>query len=518
MTPLTLVLLTLAGLFAIAVTARFLMAPLDRYDEGVTVIKGALMAQGLVPYRDFWMTYGPLDAGILAAAFHVIAVDVLVERVVAILTALLFTGIAYLLVTAVGARGALRLLMTGLMALVPVSIPMFNSAVLADLLALASFAAFVRGEKDPRPRWPLLAGVGTGLATFARPELGIALALGLLIGYAAPAIVDRRRRPLVAYAGVTGAVVALSWGAMLLVSGPGPVVLDLIVYAVRLYPSARGVPLGQGAEGPAVLVMAGAFVVIWLWAMVVLVQHRFAPPERDRILALLVTGMLLFMWVRTRADGWHAMIAWPATGVLLTVLMQRRQRSRASIPRLEAVMSVAAMLSVIFATGALAARDLARPSTDALVAHATLVGSRAWMPSDQLAALIARIDQAVPPGQSFLVGLQRNDLVSFNDTMVYALAGRRPGTVYFEDLPGFSNADAVERTVICQLTRSRVTLAVLGPNTPGEPSNLSSHLGSHRLDAWLTQHTVDQDAIGPYLILTLRPDPYPAAPCPEPGF
>jgi hypothetical protein len=65
--------------FALA-TIRFMVAPLDRYDEGVTLTKAALTAAGQIPFRDYWITYGPLDTYILAAVFKAIAVNVMVER------------------------------------------------------------------------------------------------------------------------------------------------------------------------------------------------------------------------------------------------------------------------------------------------------------------------------------------------------------------------------------------------------------------------------------------------------
>src|SRR2546423_7220647 len=40
-------------IFLALATLRFLIAPLDRFDEGVTLTKAALVASGQVPFRDF---------------------------------------------------------------------------------------------------------------------------------------------------------------------------------------------------------------------------------------------------------------------------------------------------------------------------------------------------------------------------------------------------------------------------------------------------------------------------------
>jgi hypothetical protein len=103
------------------------------------------------------------------------------------------------------------------------------------------------------------------------------------------------------------------------------------------------------------------------------------------------------------------------------------------------------------------------------------------------------------------VGLRHNDQQVFSDTMVYFLAGRPPGTFYLENLPGLTTTDEVQRRMVCQLAASNVRLVVLGPDVPGEPSNLSSKPGSTVLDIWLAKHTTGRETIGPYVLLAIDP-------------
>jgi hypothetical protein len=219
---------------------------------------------------------------------------------------------------------------------------------------------------------------------------------------------------------------------------------------------------------------------------------------------LLLTGVLLFTWVRTRADGAHALNAWPPTAVLLAMLMGRRSSTLPSRPRFDAVTAVAGCLLFLVGLSALAYRDLGRSmALGSQIDRAPLVGDRSWMPADQLAALVARVDQSVPAERPIFVGLRRNDQVLFNDAMLYFLTGRRPGTVYFEFLPGFSNSEGVQRTVACQLQASGTALAVLGPNSAGEPWNASARTGSSYLDQWLLQHTVQATEVNGYQLIQL---------------
>src|SRR5438874_3492928 len=123
-------------------TFRFLFAPLDRFDEGVTLTKAALVASGHVPFRDFWATYGPLDSYLLAAAFKLFTPNVVVERVMGALLVPAIGLIAYALMRYIRLQAGLRLLLTGLIAMVPLAVPAFNNAFLANAIGLAAVLAF----------------------------------------------------------------------------------------------------------------------------------------------------------------------------------------------------------------------------------------------------------------------------------------------------------------------------------------------------------------------------------------
>jgi hypothetical protein len=149
------------------------------------------------------------------------------------------------------------------------------------------------------------------------------------------------------------------------------------------------------------------------------------------------------------------------------------------------------------------------------VPRSGISGERAWMPTGQLALVIARIDAEVPAGEPIWVGLHRNDLVTFNDTMLYFLSDRPPATVYYETLPGLTNTEPKEREIACQLAERGLRLAVLGPNAAGEPWNLSSVPGSPFLDQWLEKRTLTRIEIGPYRLLRLTPGRQPDDSCPS---
>jgi hypothetical protein len=503
-------------LFFVLATARFMVAPLDRYDEGVTLTKAALTAAGQIPFRDYWITYGPLDTYILAAAFKAVAVNVMVERALGVVVLALLAIVAYAVTGRLGLRGGIRLLLTGLISVVPISVPAFNSAFLANLVGVTAVLTFLCSLDRDQRRWPLLTGALMGLASFSRPEFALALGIGLFAGYAATGLNRHTLRVrLLTYLFSAIGVATGLWAATVLMAGITPVWFDLVTYATSLYPQARRIPVGRGDEAGVVIVLGVAFAAIWVWALVRAYRQRSSPDERARIIALLVSGVLLFTWVRTRADGIHAMDAWPLTAILLALLLERRSlRSTPPSRAVQALVPVVGMLMLSVAAGGLVYRDLSQPHAAAGVPRSGLSGERAWMPAAQLAEVIFDIDAATPDGGPIWVGLQRNDLVTFNDTTLYFLSGRNPGTVYYEALPGLTNTDSGERTIACQLARAGVALAVLGPTSAGEPWNLSSVPGSAFLDRWLAARTITRWQVGPYQLLRLTPGLRPDDRCP----
>ncbi|TMC63094.1 MAG: hypothetical protein E6J16_10085 [Chloroflexota bacterium] len=445
-----------------------------------------------------------------------VAINVMVERALGMVVLGLLAAAAYGVTTRLGLRGGIRLLLTGLISVVPISVPAFNSAFLANLVGVTAVLAFLLSLDRERWRWPLLTGALVGLASFSRPEFALALGIGLFGGYAAMGLNRQglRARLLPYVLGAIGVAVGL-WGVTVLMAGITPVWFDLVTYATSLYPQARRIPFGRGDEAAVVIVLGTAFAAIWLWGVIRAYRQRSSAGERARLVALLVSGVLLFTWVRTRADGIHAMDAWPVTAILLALLLERRSRTSTPPSRtFQALLPVVGVLMLSVAAGGLVFRDLSQAHAAAGVPRSGLSGERAWLPTAELAEVIREIDAATPGGGPIWVGLQRNDLVTFNDTTLYFLSARNPGTVYYETLPGLTNTESGERTIACQLARAGVALAVLGPTSAGERWNLSSVPGSPYLDHWLAARTVGRSQVGPYVLLRLKPGLRPDDRCP----
>jgi len=493
----------LALLFAVLTALRFLSAPLDRFDEGLTLTTAAMTAAGRTIYRDFWTTYGPLNSSLLAAAFRIFGEDVLVERCLAVAVALSFAAAAYALTTVLRLPRPMRFLMTFLLAVVPQSVGFLVAAFTADLFALLALALFMHGLEGPVAWLPAAVGALTGVTAFGRPELGVALATGLLAGYGILVACGRSRlsRTILPY--LAGAILGggALWLPVLIAAGLGPVLYTFAVYPLTLYRAGRGIPIGQGDAGPAILAFTTGCLVVWVWSARRAWTLRAQPADLARLVVVLVPAILAFTWVVVRADAGHALAAWPFTAAALTVVLARRQQALRSPA---GGIGLLALVGFCLVVGGLGLRDAtALAGAGAGISRAQIPRAHAWLDNATLAAVILAIDQDVPPGRPLFVGALRNDRAPFNDVTLYFLAGRLPGTVYYETVPALTSSQDVQRRIICQLQQAAVSLVVLGPTGEGEPTNASSREGARDLDRWIAAHTVSRRDVGPYALLTL---------------
>jgi len=168
-------------LFALIYLFFFLRVLWRIGDEGTLVYGAQLVAQGSLPYRDFFEVMGPGSFYWLALFFKLFGIHFWVARAVLLLTGALITLLIYWMTRRLY-RGPLDLL-PSLFFLV-VSIPLWPGTSHhwdSDLFALLSVAAFFLWQ-DRRRWWLLaLAGVLAGLTSCFLQQKGVLLVLTLLL-------------------------------------------------------------------------------------------------------------------------------------------------------------------------------------------------------------------------------------------------------------------------------------------------------------------------------------------------
>lgn len=477
----------LAGLWLLAVVlaGATLREGIQPHDEGLMLQAAQRIADGQLPYRDFWTNHGPGQPLVLGALTKLLGPSLLTWRLVRLAIGATVALLAFILtrrhasrpwalVAWIGAAGAMAF-PTG---------PGPNPAALA--LGLGAIALARRA--------PAGAGALAGAAALFRPDLGAAAAVGVLIatgrGGAARALVA---------AVVTAVLLYLPF----LVAAPGDL-LDQIVGFVGIQDLQR-LPFPLDYTGPAdpdkllefygpAILMAGLAV----WVVSALARR---PSLEEWALAPLAAVGGLYLLART--DEFHlaplAVVLAPMLAIAAAELAHRGPR-----------IALAVALALVVAQSL--ERQLAlvvHPTGDRAPALAAADGVRV---SDAEAAALeatARfVDARVPPGAPIFVANPRHDLVRVGNPLLYVLLGRPNPTRYDVMQPGVVTTAPVQLEMVADLRRAAPALVVRWTDPTAsrpEPNGAGRSSGVRILDSYLATAYRPVARFGDYQILSAAP-------------
>jgi hypothetical protein len=536
------------GLYAGAMVLASLAAPVGVFDESQRLLGGLLVGQGLVPHRDFWSPYPPLDHALLALVFRLLAPSALAAR--------LLPAALYLAVLASLALHA-RSLSPGAPARAA-ALALAGALILgnafechwwdAQALVVLAVTLAIHARRAPA-RWT----AGGLLALAALGKLNFAAYAGgaLLLEAGVRAVRERSARPL-SEALPLWLPPALAAGAWLAAQGPhapdaieqllrvpardvGPhralellpgagrlatalaIALPLVWLALRCPPAARvdrALALAAAAAVALFVISSGSdpsgavAAVPAVLAATLALQLRSGALARDE-LALLSAQALFCHYFLYRADDVHraTLLAWQA-------LLLPAGAARLRGPARALALGLVAWLGLLAPGSALAPPDGSlrhapapeRVATALRLLRAGALGEgdsahllRASLPladgwrelypdADELRAAQWLADR-LEPGEPLYVGLGDHTRVFLGSLRSYWILGRRPGVRRFLLEPGLTTRDDVQQDMIADLERGRVRLALLWERPALEPGRSApAAAGSPRLDAYLRRH------------------------------
>ena len=508
------------GAVVVAVCAALVVLPASHYaglpmDEGLLLLYPELVLRGMVPNRDFLMSYGPGDIWLLASMYSIFGVHVGVERIVGL-------ALHVLVATAVFAHasrwGSTVAVIAGLIAgvmLIPLGAVAFAFVVAVALVLWALFLV---------ARQPFLAGVLAGLALLCRPELGPATALALL---PAAAGLDRSRR----LALIGGASLALlPFAVHALIAGPAAVIDNLVLGVFKWGPG-RALPLpGQDPLLLSLVMIADAVLV-----SAAILMRRAEDPARARTFAgLAVFSVLTLPQALQRADIFHLVQAGTLPVALLpasfVVLLGRIRRPFPAVWRESIAVLIAALL---IATGASRIVDRAAtlelPRALGLETASTFLvlgHGRVWYPlrasveytlepigspdsAAELQQTVDDVDRIAASGARLFVGpldLRRTNIA---DTMIYHLLPQLvPATYYLEMAPGSTNGP--DSHLAADIATADILVLTSRYDDWREP-NASQQLGPDEPNAVVRERFELRARHGTYAIYTRRAAAAPSA-------
>ncbi|UTI62483.1 hypothetical protein NBH00_14040 [Paraconexibacter antarcticus] len=477
MKPRDVALLVLAAALA-AVALRDGVAP---HDEGLMLAWGQRIADGQLPYRDFWCNYGPAQPYVLGGLTAVLGPSLLAWRIVRVLVGAVAAWLAYRLVRdeAEGAPHAEAWALGAWAASAgALAWPLLPSPTVPALaLGLAALWA--------ARTHPALAGALAGAAGLFRPELGVAFAVAVF-WRAGRSLGAARRAPIGA-----AAVFGLGW-LPFVVAAPGDVAGQVVGFLGKQSdqrlpfppPYHDGLDPNKLLEGHIAVILVAAAV---LWAAL-----RRGPAW------LLVPLLASVGYLLARADEFHLV----PLGVLVAVGLGV---AGARAPGRAGSLVAAALLALIALHGL--DRQAGRwrhPGPLAAVPGPAGDGVRTT-PAD--AAALRRLRAALATPGPLLVLPPRTDRVRVGDPLLNVITGRRNPTRYDVMQPGVVTTAKVQREMIGDLRAAPGTRVVRWTAPAArlrEPNASGREHGARLLDRWIARRYRPVLRAGPYVLLVRR--------------
>jgi hypothetical protein len=508
-------------------------------DEGLMLAAAARIAEGQLPYADFWWFYPPGQPYLLAGLWEVFGPSLMPWRVVRVLCDSTVAVLAYALACRGGASRPLALA-TWLAAALAMAYPSgphpFPFTLALSLGALLLFE-----------RRPLVAGALVGVAAAWRIEFAAYLGLGVVLAYAvrprqegpppqaATVAPGRSAFDAAGFARDAGGLAAVALASALVLytplvaaAGLGDSWELLVRYPLEEFGDYQSLPFPLDYGGPLNTDSIGGFLsdsaenllvfylplaLVFGLAGALLALGVGFRRERWPQVASAVFALGMAHYLLVRPDLFHTAPLAVMVAVLAAwaIAEWREPEAAGGTPR-----RVAGLVGTILAAGALAYglvegtdRRWLELRTDYVELRLPPADGARIRPTARapLERAVRHVRRRVPSGRPIYVATRRSDLVTSGHPLFYVLADRPNPTRYDIQAPGVVTSAPVQREIVRDLRqarprivvrwRSRVT-AAREPNRAGESS------GVNLLDRYLGRAYRRQARYGAFVILERR--------------
>jgi hypothetical protein len=506
-----------------------LWEPIHMYDEGLLLSISNLVLRGGVVFRDVYSNYPPGIYLLIAAIWTVTGASVMAAHVLALC---LHIGIA-LLAGRLAGRMVTRpicWLTVGVvlgwiraLELIPFA---WLAALFVLLLAVELILRAVRSNS--RRDW-ILAGVAFAAVSYFRHDLFVYALPGFLGLFLVPASWARwlgieaplRSWPARWWLASAALTLAVLWVPLLIVAGIRPVARDLLIDAAKYVAPARAmaiprlltmVPTPLGIRLP--IFMVGRFegaVVLALAAPVIALALFFLLRWRRAIagaLAVLFMGLVslaILPQLLGRTDPNHALYCMAPGAALSYAMFEVVGRLFRWKPVGLLIVCAASLVLAypvyprVWPIPATLVRPL-DPQRSLGLARLGSIGEATPQLAASRRAVLQFVRENSGGRDAVYFGTETHAHVDVNESELYFLADRRPGTRYINFDPGVVDRGEIQAQMIQQLEHNQVRVVVISSRIPAP----AVRAGSRLLDDYLAQHFVEVRRIGSYSLRLRR--------------
>jgi hypothetical protein len=482
-------------------------------DEGLMLQAAARIADGQVPYSDFWWFYPPGQPYLLGGLWDLFGPSLLPWRILRVACDAGVAVLVWSLARRAGASPRIALaawLCAALAMAYPTGPHPFPPTL---VMALGSLVLLERR--------PALAGALAGLAAVWRIEFAAYLWLGAMLAYALRP--RERLGPALRFTGAAAAVAVLLYLPVVAAAGLGDSFDLLVRYPLEDFSDYQSLPFPLDYDGPLNTGSIGGFLsdsaeslllfylplvlVLGLVGALAALGLRF---ERQRWwqLAAAVFAVGMAHYLLTRPDAFHT----APLAVMVALLAAWALADAQRLPR--RTLAVAGAGLAAFAVAYAVVEGLDRRWLELRADHVALrlpVADGVRVRADRREALeraVHEVQSRVPAGRPIYVATRRSDLVTSGDPLFYVLAGRPNPTRYDIQAPGVITSAPVQREIVRDLrrTRPRVVVRFTSRVTAApEPNRAGESTGVTILDDYLARAYRPAARAGPYVILGRTP-------------
>ncbi len=480
-------------------------------DEGLMLQAAARIADGQVPYADFWWYYPPGQPYLLGALTAALGPSLLWWRIVRLLADATVALLAWRL--ARRRSGPYLSLAVWLISICAMAFPSGpHPTPLALVFALGALLLFER-----RPLW---AGLLAGLCLVWRIEFAAYLGVGVVLATAFSTAAPRQRaRQIAAFVAAAGGVAIALYLPVVLMAGARQSWQLLVVYPVKDFSDYQTLPFPRLYDGvsssfndwvgsvlPFYLPIALLITLALAVATIAVAFKR----QRDWPLLAVVTfsiGMAHYMLVRP--DYFHTapLTICVAIVAALAIGQARAAQSGRNVRRTLTLTGAAALTAALLLLSAQGVGRRWLQVTEPVVALTTPVAKPVRAPAAQAVPLdnaVRYVETHSAPNDPIYVVGRRADITTAGAPLIYVLAQRRNPTRYDIAAPGVLTSSPVQQEIVGDLARTKPPLIVRwdSPSTAApEPNRAGRSSGVRILDRYIAAEYRQVARYGDWIVL-----------------